>query len=457
MNLQKRVGIAAICGLLVTSAVSWAEVAKSSDDRRETKVKVLVREGKVAWRDLLVGFADARGYDDPALPGKIPDGQVRVESRWFRLTQYGLRKLTDSDVALTVQQNKSGRELDSPEVLALEWDREALTERRRQVKRDLRQLVLKQARGRIRAEFGLTWNENQLRDSASENPLVIAIHGFNSSPQEVAVLVSEVREAGLPIALFRYPNDQAIDDSASLLARELRRFHVAHPDRKVALVTHSMGGLVARGTLEHPTWLDGSRDAQPQVTHLIMVAPPNHGSQLAHFACAADCLEHWQTSDRPSGIDWFAHSIADGLGEARHDLEPDSVFLQQLNRRSRNPEVKYVIFLGSRGGGPSTLLKQAQRPLESLSERSEWVRILCSKQERQLRDMDEMVAGRGDGVVSVARGRLEGVDDVRVLKFRHDSVISRGASDDSPQVWRQIAQCLTDSHGLVPCDEPDGA
>ena len=54
--------------------------------------------------------------------------------------------------------------------------------------------------------------------------------------------------------------------------------------------------------------------------------------------------------------------------------------------------------------------------------------------EALLDDMDELVEGKGDGVVAVARGRLEGVTDTLVLPFGHLSVTGEPATDVVRQV-----------------------
>jgi hypothetical protein len=47
--------------------------------------------------------------------------------------------------------------------------------------------------------------------------------------------------------------------------------------------------------------------------------------------------------------------------------------------------------------------------------------------------MDEIVDGRGDGVVSVERGRLAGVDDVMLMNFDHFNCTDEpGRRDDDP-------------------------
>ena len=57
-----------------------------------------------------------------------------------------------------------------------------------------------------------------------------------------------------------------------------------------------------------------------------------------------------------------------------------------------------------------------------------------SELEALLGDMDELVEGKGDGVVAVARGRLDGVSDTLVLPFGHLSVTGEPATDVVRQV-----------------------
>jgi hypothetical protein len=47
-----------------------------------------------------------------------------------------------------------------------------------------------------------------------------------------------------------------------------------------------------------------------------------------------------------------------------------------------------------------------------------------------LSDIDELVEGKGDGVVAVERGRLEGVADTLVLPFGHLSVTGKAITGE---------------------------
>jgi pimeloyl-ACP methyl ester carboxylesterase len=229
-----------------------------------------------------------------------------------------------------------------------------------------------------------------------------------------------------------YPNDHTIGESARLLSRELRRFAGRYPDRRVALVCHSMGGLVARACIEDRSLDPGN------VERLIMIAPPTHGTVVAHFAVGTDLYEHWIT--RKDGGPWrrVRDSIIDGLGEAADDLRPNSEFLTELNCRPRNPQVRYSLFLGT-----GARLSDAQvvwirdRFCESLAK----VPGADARAERLahiLEDVDELVEGKGDGIVAVKRGRLDGVADTVVMPFGHMAV----TGEPRNEILREFQQAV---------------
>jgi hypothetical protein len=58
--------------------------------------------------------------------------------------------------------------------------------------------------------------------------------------------------------------------------------------------------------------------------------------------------------------------------------------------------------------------------------------------EALLADIDEMVEGKGDGIVAVKRGRLAGVADTLVLPFSHIAVTGEPTTD----VLREVQEVV---------------
>jgi len=265
------------------------------------------------------------------------------------------------------------------------------------------------------SRYGLHLDKDWQQTAAKspDLPLVLLIHGFNSTTAHNAPVMAPVHAAGFPYGSFSYPNDWSLAESAVLLSRQLKSFAKAHPNKKVAIVAHSMGGLVARACLEDPELDPGN------VTRLVMVAPPSQGTFIAHTAIGADLWEHWIARSDGNGWTRWRDSVVDGLGEAADDLVPDSPFLKKLNARPRNPRVRYAIFLGTHSPVSAQEMGYLRLTLHTAGSRVEGLREYTDAVDTLVADMDEVVDGKGDGVVAIKRGRLEGVNDVVLLPFDH--------------------------------------
>lgn len=252
-------------------------------------------------------------------------------------------------------------------------------------------------------------------------PLVVLIHGVESDPGSW----HDLREylAAPPracqVTTFAYPNDEAAERVAVELSTRLRGLG-AQP---VAIVAHSFGGLVARSVIEDPALDPGN------VRTLVLIGTPNAGSNLAGLRVAlelADALRDTRDGERfasklpPILVDHWR----DGLGEAGGDLLPGSVLLTRLAQRARNPDVTYHAVLGTRSLLSEAQLADVRAAATRQLDDHVLGRVAQRRIERWLEDLDELLDGRGDGVVSVARGRLAGVEPV-LLPLDHVGLIRR--------------------------------
>jgi hypothetical protein len=100
-------------------------------------------------------------------------------------------------------------------------------------------------------------------------PLVVLLHGLARGQGSMARLGRYLRAQGWDTASRTYPSRR---HSIAYLAGELAEWIVeAAADRPVCAVTHSMGGVIVRHL----------HDPRIRWDRIVMLAPPNRGSQLA--------------------------------------------------------------------------------------------------------------------------------------------------------------------------------
>ena len=278
------------------------------------------------------------------------------------------------------------------------------------------------AKQRVKIEYGLKLPA--FDGHAANEPLVVFIHGLNSRPEDLAVLIADAEHAGMLCAAFRYPNDQPLADSAQLLSVELSKVRTRHPRRPVYLVTHSMGGLVARAVIE-----DGELDPR-NVRRLVMIAPPNQGSRLARFALSMDLYEYARSAERRREAGPIAGAFADGLAEATRDLQPDSDFLVKLNERGRNPRVTYSLLIGTESFVARERVDHTQQWLDRAGERCRWLAKASDSFTKHVVPLEELIDCEGDGCVAVRRAQLPDVDDVEIGRFSHNGLLMNHDNDE---------------------------
>jgi pimeloyl-ACP methyl ester carboxylesterase len=392
------------------SLPSSAEPSVEYDEaKRITRVIIPSVNNQVAWNDVLQGLTRAGNFDDTALRALLPDGQIDLTAAGSQLTIRALNLALAPDIQLSVLPASETR----PEfALQVTLDKRKLANTRRNLKAWIRSAIEMSDKEDRSQRFGLELDEGwQAADPTK--PLVVVLHGFNSAAREIAGLVSAVQAAKLPTGTFAYPNDQPIADSAQGLSRDLKKLAAGHPQRRLVLVTHSMGGLVARAALENAQLDPGN------VAKLIMIAPPTHGSQWAHLSYGREVLELLFRSSKSSEVSQIYAAIENGLAEADYDLQPGSEFLRELNARPRNKQVQYSVFLGTAGPLTAEQLQSVEAQLDQLAGESKAIQLVHPHLKNILTDFDELLAGKGDGVVAVKRGRLEGVADTVLLNFTH--------------------------------------
>ncbi|MGH7201500.1 MAG: esterase/lipase family protein, partial [Planctomycetaceae bacterium] len=337
--LSKAILATAVLSLLIAGAEAAASddglIVSRDEWNRTTTIVVPSEQGRLDWDDVFRGLARAGRFDDQAFSDEFDGRGLDLTKRRSRLAVRALSAAAP-DVRMRVVEHPVTTE----PALRIRLDRGDARSKVRRLKALIRERFATDDQS-----YGLRLDEGWDARPA-DLPLVLLVQGYGDSPESLGGLHGELVEHGFPCATFAYPNDGPLTEAAELLAAELHDFQEEHPDRNIAAVTHSMGGLVVRAVIE-------DSDLDPgNVSRLIMVCPPNHGSPWAELPGGLECWEYLQEEERDSLGNAFNASVSDGLNEARTDLKPGSRFLHELNARERNPNVHYSLLLGT--GSPFT-------------------------------------------------------------------------------------------------------
>jgi pimeloyl-ACP methyl ester carboxylesterase len=144
--------------------------------------------------------------------------------------------------------------------------------------------------------LGEALNPERLPSQAEvSDKLVVMIHGLCMNDlqwrKELSLKVLDhgqvlAQRLGYTPIYLRYNSGLHISTNGQSLAKQLEQLmtHWPHPVKKLTLIGHSMGGLVARSACHYAQ--QAKLDWYPQLTHLITLGTPHHGApleQLSHI------------------------------------------------------------------------------------------------------------------------------------------------------------------------------
>lgn len=298
-------------------------------------------------------------------------------------------------------------------------------------------------------DSGEAWERFDPDVQPIDQPVVILIHGLDEPGDIWDELAPALHQQGHRVLRFNYPNDQDPVRSADAFAAALEKQIADSGIDSVAIVAHSMGGLISRDVLtrhmESEDW-DG-----PGVSHLITVGTPNQGSPVASLQPVGEAREVvarlWNArSLEPTEMLSF---LVDGSGDAAVALAMGSTYLTDLNARPLPSDTELTIIAAlatSEQRDRLDLLAAAAASAEIISEDASSL---------LLQRIDDITDRVGDGVVPLESTPLAGVEDYHLVSANHRSMLRTVpllSTDEVPPAIPIILKALTEDEQT---DQPD--
>lgn len=422
--------------------ILWSGVVGgATTDRAPIEVRIPLEQS----HELDVGELVAKLSVATAIPVKKPAGQltVPVSGLGGNLGRTTLSEILGVEARFAIEDGDFVVRIE-PQALGLHRAEEWANRVRR-----LAQFVERDAERR--SAYGMRALESY-RPNDPNRPTICLVHGLNSSSRGFVHMIPPLEEAGYGVVVYDYPYNRNLTESSSRFATDWQAFRKRTGERRPwAIVAHSMGALVAR------SFVEDTKHPIAEISTLIMVAPVNQGSSLAKAQTFLQLLHGVQAVYNKQTNEALAQ-LGDGLGEAARDITPGSAFLTALNRRPRRDGVSYHIIAGDVGIVPEDTRRQLERQIDAMRREKGllggFTRFATADLSARL---DEISDGYGDGCVSVARSRIDGVTDHVVLHANHAELIrapllfkTPGPVACMPYLLRWLAECRPDPIGRAP-------
>lgn len=164
---------------------------------------------------------------------------------------------------------------------------------------------------------------------------VLFVHGAGGYPQEWTFLASRLDHSRYQPWVFQYPSGMRLQGAADCLCDLLSELKARHGFQKMAIVAHSMGGLVVRSALNR----EGQESCARGVSVFVSISSPWLGQGEAQMAPGQT------TYVLPAWV----------------DLAPQSEFLRKLHESNLPDGTEFALFFGYRGGLSSIVTGSSDR------------------------------------------------------------------------------------------------
>jgi pimeloyl-ACP methyl ester carboxylesterase len=415
---QRSPSLIVLLGLALSFFFSSTLIAQLPDSRiRRTdpshiEVVIPAVDGTIQWQDVATAVADELKLDPRSVQQLMPHGKLDLRSDTVLLALMGINLAADDAISFSLIRDDQNRSS-----LRVRCNRTMLGKLKRR----------QQTRG---AEISL---DDDWRERSKDLPLVICIHGLQSQSDVFDEFRQHLRSKGYATAAVSYNPDQSIADSAaqsSLFAKQLFAFSETEP--RLALVGHSMGGLVAR------EWTENEALSDQRIAALITIGTPHGGSNWASLPPLLDLFTAGDF-DASDLVDVILHQPS-ALG--LRDLIPGSEFLQRMAARPSRKDVAYTCIVGTGSPVSDDQATQLRDALRRLDRDGSVVRLIRPRIRPLLESFDELAGGKGDGVVAADRATIKGQDDVVRIDLSHFEMIRPIDGRSDHPIWHIVTERL---------------
>lgn len=148
---------------------------------------------------------------------------------------------------------------------------------------------------------------------ASERQCVILLHGLGRTHHSMSSVEFMLKRQNYLVVNEDYPSTKkSIENLANQYIPLMVNQCLINHSHHINFVTHSMGGIVLREYLQH--------HEIPQLSHIVMLGPPNHGSQLADLL-HNDWLFKFVTGPAGQGLTTYKTSVPNTLNHLNRQYQ----------------------------------------------------------------------------------------------------------------------------------------
>jgi pimeloyl-ACP methyl ester carboxylesterase len=162
------------------------------------------------------------------------------------------------------------------------------------------------------------------KDNPEKIP-VIFVHGYGGSPRDFAHIVSSIDTTLYKCCFFYYPSGQSLERSANIFYEIFLSGHIIQVEQKrLVIIAHSMGGLVARAALNMYSQMPSGVES----IAYLSICTPYGGNEPANNASNAPL------------------SVASWI-----DIGSKSAFIDKLNNIQLDKSISFYLFFGFQNNG----------------------------------------------------------------------------------------------------------